>query len=411
VADTKQTERIHSLQGRSLTLRYSYCNRLLGKTVPPEAIERIFVSLCIPVKEKNGETITLQVPSFRNDLRREADLVEEVARCHGYNEFSPTLPSTPVKAPEPQAIERQWIQRLRQYLTDAGFDEAITYSFTDPEWVKPFTPENVSFLHPTAVLQNPLNSRESLMRTSLVPSLLTTARRNIAHGNMDFGLFEIARKFLPTGEEMEEQFVLTAVVVGNPNSGWRNSKPEMDFYDAKGLAEGIARIGALRRYRLTDGPSWLHPKRRASIQAGKQIVGCFGELHPDLSDQYELPGRVLVLEFDLRPLSDAFRGFAVQFRPFSIFPAIKRDLALSAPERVTARQVEEILRQEGGALLEDLLVFDYYRGKQVKEGYVGLGLRMTFRSLEETLKEETVGSICEKIISRLQKELDVQLRT
>ena len=144
---------------------------------------------------------------------------------------------------------------------------------------------------------------------------------------------------------------------------------------------------------------------------GKHIAGCYGELHPRLGPRFDLAGRVLVFEFNLRVLSEIAAEHAPQYRPLSIYPAVKRDFALLAPESVTAQQVEDSLRKAGESLLEDLTIFDYYRGKQVAEGMVSLGFRLTFRSDKETLTEETVEPLCSRMLERLRNELSVQIRT
>ncbi|RJP24622.1 MAG: phenylalanine--tRNA ligase subunit beta [Candidatus Omnitrophota bacterium] len=411
VADSSDAERLNDLKGRTLTLRYSFCDRLLGKSVPREEIERILLSLHCTVEVKNGEQIILRAPAFRNDLRREADLIEEIARLHGYENFTPTLPVAPVKAPEPRAIDRNLTQQLRAYLTDAGLDEAVTLSFADPNTLQTFMLEAGDIANDKTTLLNPIKSNEAVMKTTLLPALLQCAKHNMAHQNSDFGLFEFARRYLPANGEVEEKHTLAAVIVGNPGSGWRNSKTEMDFFDLKGVVEGMLKISELRRYRLLAGPKCLHPKRGAVIEEKKHVIGYFGELHPAVAEQYELTGRVLVFEIDLHPLSDALRASAIKYRPFSAFPAIKRDLALLVPQEITSRQVEDIIRKESGEILEELALFDYYRGKQVPQGKVSLAFRMTYRSAVETLKEETIDAVCDTILTRLQSKLDVQLRS
>ncbi len=411
VADSTDTQRIDDLKGRALPLRYSFCNRLLGKTIDPDEIERIFKSLHCEVEHKNGEKITLRIPSFRNDLRREADLIEEAARLHGYENFTSTLPLAPTKPPEPREIDSTLISQIRAYLTDSGLDEAVTLSFADEESLQPFTAEDQSISNENTTLLNPIKSQESLMRTSLFPALLQAAKHNVAHGISDFGLFEIGRKYLPHNNKVVEKEILSAVIVGNLYRNWRNQKSEMDFFDIKGVAEGILNLAFLRRFRLIEGPGCLHPKRGVTIEERKQPIGFYGELHPSLAEKYELNGRILIFELDLQSLSDAFRNSQIKYRPFSAFPAVKRDLALLVPENVTSRQVEEIIRKESGEILEDIVLFDYYRGKQVPEGKVSLAYRMTYRSMEETLKEETVDQIIDKILNQLSKKLEVQLRS
>jgi len=411
IADTADTARLEARRGREMTMRFAYCNRLLGQTVPPDEIESIFTSLQIPVKTRNEESITLRIPSFRQDITLEADLVEEVARCHGYNEFSPTLLRAPVKPPEPQEVDRELVKQIRQFFVSEGLDEAVTYSFADPEWLKAFPREDAELDHPAVTIHNPINIREATMRTSLLPSLLQAARRNITRGNTDFGLFELASVYLASGDTAREKKKIGVVILGNPRADWRDPRPEMDFFDLKGLMENLFTLCGLKRYRLLPGPDCLHPKRGVTVDAAQQTTGYFGELHPALAETYELPGRVLAAEIDLSALTRFWKETAIAYRPFSIFPAVKRDLALLLPRPGTSKQVEDIIRQEAGALLEDLRLFDYYQGKPVAEGMVSIGFRLTFRSPEETLTETGIDRMIEKILARLATELHAQIRS
>lgn len=411
IADTKDAQRLQSLRERSLTLKFEYCDRLLGQTIAPETIETIFNSLQLRVIERNAESITVRIPSFRKDVTRPADLAEEIARCYGYNEFAPTVMTAPVKPPEPQSVDRQLVAQLRHYLVDQGFNETVTYSFTGMDGLQAFPLDGADLNHPSVTIQNPINVNEAVMRTSLFPSLLQTARRNAARGNADFSLFEIARGFAVRNDELIEKRMLAAVVVGNPYNAWRNQKAELDFFDIKGVVENLLQLAGVRRYRLLSGPDCLHPKRGVQIQAGKNGIGYFGELHPALAETYELSGRVLVLELDLAALTESYRSYQAAYRSFSAFPPVKRDLALLLPQGTSTEKVIEIIRQECGERLEDLLLFDYYRGKQVVEGRVSAGFRLTLRSKEETLNEEIVEKLVESILTRLKKELDVTLRS
>jgi phenylalanyl-tRNA synthetase beta chain len=410
VADTNNPEIFSSLRGRSIELNFDYCNRLLGKTIEPDSIAAILTALQFEVASQDRDKMVVHVPSFRNDVHRAADLVEEVARCTGYGEFEPTLPKAPVKAPEPMEVDRGFTAKVRQYLIDSGLDEAVTYSFADKNALAHFPTHDANLENDIVTIQNALVSGEETMRTSMLPTLLVCAKRNVAHGNQDFGLFEIARTYF-ANEEKTEKKTLAGLLIGNPHAGWRNTRKEHDFFDLKGIIEGILQLAGLRGYRSMEPPACLHPKRGIEAQIGKTPVGYFGELHPQLADQYELPGRVLVFELDMKVLSDQSRAARVQYKPFSSYPAVKRDMALLIPETVSSDHIEKIIRRESGNLLEDVSIFDYYRGKQVQEGCISIAFRLTFRSTEGTLKEEDVDAVFNRVLTQLKKKLDIQLRS
>ena len=411
IADTKKKEYLDKLQGRLIELRLEYSNRLLGKKIPPEQMETIFAGLQFSVENKDDDRLIVRVPSFRNDVRRPADLVEEIARCSGYSAFAPTLPNAPVKAPEPMEMDRQFVSLIRSHLCDSGLDEAVTYSFIDKESLELFPSNGADLSHASVTIQNALVSSEETMRSSILPSLLACSKHNAAHGNHDFGLYEIARSYKAIDNVLQEKKMVAGILTGNPHGNWRNNKKEYDFFDLKGIVEGLLQISGYKGYRTTEPPSCLHPKRGATIMVGNIPLGYYGELNPLLSDKYELRGRVLVFELDGKVLSNQFVSTSSQYKVFSSYPAVKRDLALLIPATVTVDHVEKIIRRESGALLEDTVVFDYYSGKQVQEGFVSVAFRLIFRSSEGTLKEEIVDQTFEKVLNQLKNKLGVQIRS
>lgn len=411
VADTPESTRLERLREREMSLRFAYCERLLGKRIDPEEIERLLASVFLPTVQRDAERLTVKVPSFRQDIQREADLVEEVARCHGYNEFTPTPLLAPVRPPERIEIDRRFTARIHEFFNSAGLDEAITYSFVNEDRLTAFPPTDVARDSAATTILNPINVQERAMRTSLLPSLLLCAQRNVAHGAADFGLYEIARVYLPSEDTHVETMMLAGVICGAPHSNWRDKRAEFDFFDLKGIIVSMLGQAGLKRYRLEDGPDCLHPHRGVWTRAGKKPIGYFGELHPALAEEMDLTGRVCVFEFELAPLARASESNAIKFKPYSPYPAMRRDLAFLLPDGLSARQVEDVIRQEGGELLEDARLFDYYKGKQVAEGHASVAFRLLYRSAEGTLKEETVDALGERVLNRLQSELNVKLRT
>lgn len=410
VADSDDQAYFERLRGRSVTLPLDYCDRLLGKKIHVDEITRIFDSLNLKVQESNNRSVTVQVPSYRGDVQRPADLVEEVARCHGYNDFPPELPEAPVKDPEPQRVSRELVDRVHECLINAGFYETVTYSFVSEDSLEPFPPTDVPLENPVSTILNPINTSERTMRTSLAPSLLNVARHNHARGTNDLGLYEIAHVYHPEGDELVEKWVLCGIWTGAPLQNWRHKKDEIDFFDLKGLIDNLLQRAGVSKYRHLPGPPCLHPYRGVWLAMGKHHIGYFGELHPSLAEQYELSGRVGLFEIDLQPLSDALRNHQPQFTPLSPYPAVKRDLAFLLPEGVTVKEIETVINKEGGEWLESVRLFDCYRGKQVTEGYASVAFRLIFRSQDETLKEDAVDAIRHRILQRLQEKHGVQLR-
>ncbi len=411
VADSDNEELFKPLRERTLSLQFSYCDKLLGKQIDPNEIESIFNTLNLKTESRDAQQITVRIPTYRKDIERPADLVEEAARCHGFNEFAPAALLAPVQSPEPQEIDRQLIAKIKEYLNGAGLDEAVTYSFTNESLLEPFPPADVNLENDACTILNAINSAECTMRTSMVPSLLQSVKRNVSHGNTNFGLFEIARTYTPHEDHVHEKKMIAGAIVGSLTEDWRNHKTEFDFFDLKGLVDGLLGVAKLTRYRLIPGPNCLHPHRGVWVQAGKEPFGYFGELHPSLAETDDLTGRVCVFEFELGPMSKAFRKPLAHYKPFSIYPAVERDLAFLLPDGVTAEAVEKVVQKQGGDLLESVKLFDHYRGKQVAEGFSSVAFRLTFRSPSKTLKEDVVDAACKAVLDELQKKLNVQLRS
>lgn len=410
IADTSHKEVLKDRLARPIRLRFSECDRRLGSSIPRQTIMENFKSILFEVTGTAEDHIDLLVPSFRFDVQREADLIEEVARCVGYDQFEPTVPMGRIAPPEPTRIERPLLNALHTTLTNAGFDEAITYTYTAKEHLIPFAKDAALLDADVVTIQNPINVDERTMQCSLLPSLLLAAKRNIAHGNSDFGLYEVSKTFeVPAGDLIETNR-LAGVMLGRSMHDWRQSRGDVEFYDLKGFVERLLQAAGVSRFRVSEGPSWLHPHRGCLVVVGKTEVGAFGELHPELAITHEIPGRVCVFEFNLEALNEAYKNRRVRFKPFSAFPAVKRDLAFLLPEGVSAEAIEKTIRKQAGELLEDVSLFDYYKGKQVEEGFASVAFRVSLRSETETLTDEKVESLCSELLSTLQSKLNVRLR-
>lgn len=412
ITDTANKKNIEDLQGHSQSINVSYCQQILGKDFSADDIEGYLTSVGFTTESKDANRVTVRVPSYRNDVQYPADLAEEVARCYGYDRFESTLPMLPARPPERQEISHNFINRLRDILTANGLDECITYSFSDHETLKAFTGNDEVLSHPLTNLENPISPRESTMRSSIVPSLLLAAQRNVSYFNNNFGLFEVGRAYLPQeGEYANEINRVAGIIIGNPLQSWSDTRSELDFFAVKGIAENVLKLGSIQRYRQAKAPDWLHPKRSVSVQMGKEIIGCYGELHPNIAEQFNLSGRVGIFEIDLKPLYENQASKTPQMKQFSNFPAVKRDFALLVPKDVSTKKIEDCITQNAKNLLEEVRIFDYYQGKQVQEGMVSAAFRVAFRSTEGTLKEEIVDETCNAILNALEKKLKVVRRS
>jgi phenylalanyl-tRNA synthetase beta chain len=358
--------------------------------------------------EGEGEDLLVEVPPDRHyDVSREVDLIEEVARVHGLDDHLPaTLPHGAVRA---GGLNRG--QRLRRRAEDAlrdlAFDEAIGWSFTDPgEAARLLIPAEDPRADAIAIA-NPLSEDQSVMRTTLLGSLLEVARRNLARGADRLALFESGRVYLVSAAPREgalggrfagqlpapvvEPHRLAALAVGSLSaSSWRAEGDPADFFALKGVLEGLAaRLGAELSFEAAVEP-FLHPGRSARALANGGSAGWIGELHPLVCREWSLDAAA-GFEMDLAALVDAAATAEETYEDVTSYPAVRQDLAVVVPTRVSAEEVRGAVLAGGGALLGSAKVFDLYEGEQLGEGRKSLALRLEFRAANRTLTDEEVA--------------------
>ncbi len=375
-----------------------------------------------------GRGLVVTVPPDRHyDVSREVDLIEEVARVHGIDKH---LPSTLPAVGQAGGLRRDQHLRRRaeDALRDLGFDEVVGWSFTDPgEAGRLRIPADDPRAEAVAI-SNPLSEDQSVMRTTLLGSLLAAAQHNLARGAEHVALFESGRTYLnelPTGLKGEPEssfrpvdplgggfvgdrgasFVevhwLGALAVGSlaPKS-WRGGGARADFFVLKGVLEGLAaRLGVTLTFEPASEP-FLHPGRSAAIRTGNVLAGWVGELHPLVCRQWDLEAAV-GFEVELAALVAASSAGEETFEDVTTFPSVRQDLAVVVPADVSAAQVRAAVFSTGGELLREAEVFDLYEGEQVEEGHKSLALRLEFRAADRTLTDEEVAAGRESIATGL----------
>jgi phenylalanyl-tRNA synthetase beta chain len=369
--------------------------------------------------EADGVDLTVEVPPDRHhDVTREADLIEEVARVHGLDEHLPsTLPALGTQA---GGLTRE--QRLRRRAEDAmrdlGFDEIVGWSFTDPGETGRLRIPGDDPRAGGVVLSNPLSEDQSVMRTTLLGSLLDVAQRNLAHDAQRVALFESGRVYLPEGSGKDgplagnfageqpapffEPHRLGCLAVGQLTpKAWRGGSEGADFFALKGVLEAVAdRLGAALQFETASEP-YLHPGRAARVVVDGEEAGWIGELHPLVCRQWDLQDAV-AFEVGLAALAGAATAADETFDDLTTFPAVLQDLAVVVPKEVSAAAVREAVLAGGGELLRSADVFDLYEGEQLGEGRKSLALRLEFRAQDRTLTDEEVAGPRESIAAKLE---------
>ncbi|MHB8715327.1 MAG: phenylalanine--tRNA ligase subunit beta [Sulfuricaulis sp.] len=387
----------------AIVLRPDHAERLLGLVVLPKNIASILKRLGMTLK-KSGKNWRVTAPSYRFDISREVDLIEEIARIHGYDKLPGRCPRIEmVTRPVPESALSE--RRARALLIDREYQEVITYSFIDPKIAMLLDPQT-----PSLPLANPISADMAVMRTTLWPGLLQTIRYNQNRQQTRLRLFEIGRTFLPqAGDIIQEQMVAGAISGDTLAEQWSAAKRQVDFYDIKADIEALltlAGVNQATRFYPAQHPA-LHPGQTAEISRDGSRIGLIGPLHPEIQARLGLDQRVIL--FELR-LSGLQRSKALIFQEFSKFPSIRRDIAIIVPETVPAQSIVECVQKAAGKLLVNLELFDEYRGKGIDSGRKSLALGLTLQDSSRTLNEDEIEQVVTQVVSVLRTELGALLR-
>ncbi|MGF1517353.1 MAG: phenylalanine--tRNA ligase subunit beta [Nodosilinea sp.] len=417
VAQTTATTALGAnIPERVITLRLSRVTQLLGQVtnlgdstqdLPETTVQTLLETLgCTVVPGADSNLWAVTVPPYRyRDLEREVDLIEEIARLYGYNYFADTLPQRAVGGY--LSLEAALRRQVRATLRATGLTELLHYSLT-----KPISDRQVT-------LANPLFPEYSALRQDLVDGLIDAYAFNLNQGNGPLNGFEIGHIFWQDDEGIHEAQALGGIVGGDGRSSqWVTSGQDqpLTWYEAKGLLDSVFnRLGLAVDYRADSADPRFHPGRTASLWVrGRLELGRFGQLHPQMRQQRQLPEAVYVFQLNWAALETCLvPGLqkSAKFKVYSTFPASDRDLAFYAPVEVSVADLQAAMGKAGGKLLESVALFDEYRGESVPAGQRSLAFRLVYRSSDQTLTDETVDPVHQKVRATLEKQFGVALRS
>jgi len=405
------------VQPRALELRRTRIVRILGLEIPDPDVERILNGLGFGLRS-NGSGWNVSVPTFRMDVLREIDLIEEIARHYGYDRLPSTFPALTTPAPQSDPrIERDRL--IRRVLLASGCSEALTFSFIDAGLASLFADESA-----IVPIGNPLSAQFSVLRPSLLPGLLTSIAHNRHRERADVQLFELGACMIRSGESRHVAAALTGQS-GPPH--WSGGRHPIDFFDVKGLVDAVAAAlgvdlvleggssangGGLLPKSAGALPSYLVRGRAAIVSTGAQIVGVAGMLTPSTTSAVGLSPNdaVYVMELDLDALWTTRAAQPVTVKPLPRYPSIARDISIVVDDILPAETVRGTIRSVAPDTLVSVREFDRYQGKGVPEGRVSLSLRLTFRSAERTLTDGEVEAVMTKILDALKSAHDAVQR-
>ena len=380
--------------------RYERTNKLLGTNLDKETMIAYFKKVDLGYDETTDEVI---VPTWRQDILSQADLDEEVARFFGYDKIPTTLPTgeaTTGKLSFKLRVENVARNMAEQF----GFSEAQTYSFESPKVFDKLLIPADDKLRQTVTIMNPLGEDYSIMRTLPLNGMLTSLSTNYNRRNKNVRLYELANiylpKALPLTELPDERMQFTLGFYGDG-----------DFFDLKGVIEEyLEKIGltGVITYDPNAGKTFLHPGRQANIIYDGVVLGYLGEVHPEVLDNYDIGTKAYVGVLDM-PEVISKASFDVKYTGIAKYPAVTRDISMLMKKEILAGQVEEVIRKNGGKLLESYHLFDIYEGAQIQEGHKSMAYSISFRANDRTLEEKDVTEVMNKILKGL-RAIGIELR-
>lgn len=405
----------NKLPEKDITLRFAQIKRMLGSEIPSEKCIEILGNLGFELLGKNEVAAKFKVPSFRMvDVYREIDLIEEISRIYGYDKIDPTLPKN---TQSPEITEESKIcKKIHNMFLGAGFYETVTSSLVGAPIYNEFS---VKYDDAKAVrVCNPQSEEHTMLRQSMIPSILNVVKTNIANGQKNLRLFETGRTYFVEGPADEkntgvtEKRMLAGALTGDVSCGSWIKKPETDFYTVKGIIEDLLiMLGLENRVQLREckDKEFLHPGKCAKlVMLGKQPleVGFFGEVHPLLKDKEKFQQNVYLFEIDLEELLKAVHISTVKYKKLPQFPEVQRDLAFIVPENVSCDEISRIIKKSvKNTLFNGEELFDVYQGEHIEDGFKSMAFRIKLQDKEATLTDEAVEEQMNSIRNNLKKSV------
>ncbi len=375
-------------------------NKFLGTDISKEEMLEIFDRLELAYDENTG---MITAPSFRQDIECFADIAEEVARFYGYDKIPTTLPSgeaTTGKLSFKLRIE----EKARDIAEYCGFSQGMCYSFESPKVFDKLLIPADSELRKAVTISNPLGEDFSIMRTISLNGMLTSLAANYNRRNKNVRLYELGNiyipKSIPVVDYPDERMQFTLGMYG-----------EGDFFTMKGVVEAFLESIGMTEKMICDpnaGKPFLHPGRQALVTYKDSVIGYLGEIHPEVTDNYDIDTKVYVAVLDM-PEILPFASFDRKYQGIAKYPAVSRDISMVVPKGILAGDIEKVIAQRGGKILEDYQLFDIYEGTQIKAGYKSMAYSITFRAKDRTLEESDISGAMKKILNGLEG-LGIELR-
>ena len=392
----------------NVDVRVDRVNFVLGTNIPKDKIVSIFKSLKLKVKD--GTPLNVEIPTFRPDLKREIDLIEEVIRLYGFDVIEPSM-STVIPLNEITNKKIKFHEDLRDYLAGIGFNEVINTSMVSLKHIE-ILKNNLNI--DAVKIKNPLSPETEYIRTSLIPGVLDSVKWNHNRATSDIHLFEIGRAMYAKNKSLPDEYVMACGAVSGRKYDkvtWKRNSEPVDFYYLKGIIEYIFAKFHIYDYFLEDSEyPFFNDNSAQKIIVSGNTVGYMGKVGDGILKKWDINTDVYMFDLNLDSVFGSVRQRIV-YSPIPRFPAVKRDLAIVVDESVRVRQIIDKVKSKGGKYLKQVEIFDLYKGKQIPEGKKSIALTMTFLSDEKTLREQEIEPVFKKIIAHLEAEFSASLRS
>ncbi|WP_444311132.1 phenylalanine--tRNA ligase subunit beta [Megamonas funiformis] len=401
-------------QANYVTFTPEQINNHLGTNIAKDVMLNIITSVGFDVTKDENDEITVKVPSWRNDVTCMADISEEIARLHGFDKIKSTLPNG-VSMQGTQSAKQAFIDKVKASLSSQGLYETISFALTNEETFNKLNIPQDSPLRKAVPIMNPLSDEYPLVRTTLLSSIFDNLARNLARKNDDVALFEVGSVFfpkaLPVTELPDEVVKIAGAITGRRNAqGWNQTNDMVDFYDAKGIIEELLANLRVTRYTVEAGTHYaMHPGKTALFKKGRDVIATVGEVHPAVLSAYGITKPVYIFELDATTVMK-YMAKDLKYKALPKYPATSRDLAMLVDVDVNAADIEKAMTKAAGQNLTQITLFDVYTGKQVEEGQKSLAFSLTFQSNDKTLTDAEIDPAIEKIVAKLQKDFNANLR-
>lgn len=398
-------------EARTVSFTVAAVNSYLGTDISAERMQEILTTLSFTWTQ-DGDVITVGVPSWRGDVTVMPDIAEEVARIYGYDFIPNTTPWANLNSGT-MSDKKLLTKAIRQTLVTQGLSEIITFSFMHTDSLKKLLIPETDSRYQAVPILNPITEEFPVMRTTLIPSMLDTAARNLAQKNHDLWLFEAGAvyepKALPITELPVEKYHVSGFMMGKTTDlQWAQPQRDTDFYDVKGVLEAVLKELRIEATIERSKETYLHPGVSAQYVVDGTVIATLGEVHPQVMKAYDLPGKAYLFDIDVTAILGLTCG-QLRYQGISKFPGTARDLAIVAPKTVSSEAISQVIYEKGGQYLERAFVFDVYEGAHIEEGHRSLAYNLSFRSNEGTLTDEDIQPAIDDILAAL-AELGCKLR-